>query len=68
MQKYADDELGRAAGRVWALGRANPIDFEVRTPLGTFTTDDRSTCHSQPAAWTCSEGPRLRSRAVLRPR
>ena len=52
MHKYADEELGRAVGRVWALGRANPIDFEVRTPLGTFTTDDRSTWHAQPGAWT----------------
>ena len=24
----ADDELGKAAGRIWTEGRANPIDWE----------------------------------------
>jgi len=43
VQKLADDELGRVAGRVWSEGRANPIDWEIRSPLGVFTTDDRAT-------------------------
>ena len=25
------------------LSRVNPIDWEIRTPLGTFTTGDRAT-------------------------
>jgi hypothetical protein len=28
MHKYADEELGRAAGRIWTEGRANPIGWE----------------------------------------
>jgi hypothetical protein len=36
MRAYADDELAKAAGRIWTEGRANPIDWEIRTPLGTF--------------------------------
>ena len=43
MHKYADEELGRAAGSIWTLGRANPIAFEVRTGLGPFDSDDRMT-------------------------
>jgi hypothetical protein len=28
MRAYAHDELGKAAGRIWTEGRANPIDWE----------------------------------------
>jgi hypothetical protein len=52
MRKYTDQELGRAAGRIFTEGRANPINWHVRTPLGTFGTTDRSTCHTQSGEWT----------------
>ena len=52
MRAYADDELGKAAGRIWTEGRANPIDWEIRTLLGTFTTDDRATWCTEPDGWT----------------
>src|SRR5205814_1297181 len=45
-------ELGRVAGRVWSEGRANPIDWEVRTPLAVFTTEDRASWHTESADWT----------------
>jgi hypothetical protein len=28
MRAYAHEELGKAAGRIWTEGRANPIDWE----------------------------------------
>jgi len=34
------------------LSRANPIDWEIRTPLGTFTTGDRATWCTEPGGWT----------------
>ena len=34
VRAYADEELGKAAGRIWTEGRANPIDWEIRTRLG----------------------------------
>jgi hypothetical protein len=43
MHKFEEEQLGRAAGRIWSEGRANPVDWEIRTALGMFTTDDRST-------------------------
>ena len=52
MRNYADDDPGRAASRVWTEGRANPIDWEVRTTIGTFTTLDRSTWRTQSGAWS----------------
>src|SRR3981081_3052948 len=52
MRAYADDELGKAAGRIWTEGRANPIDWEIRTLLGTFTTDDRAIWCTEPDGWT----------------
>ena len=52
MQAYDDGELGRAAGRIYAEGRANPIDWEVRTALGTFATDDRATWRTPSGSWT----------------
>jgi hypothetical protein len=36
MRACADDELGKAAGGIWTEGRANPIDWAIRTLLGTF--------------------------------
>jgi len=38
--------LGRVADRIWSEGRANPIDWIIRTQLGTFTTSDRATWRS----------------------
>jgi hypothetical protein len=52
MHNYRDDELGRAVGRVWAEGRANPIDWEVRTALGTFVTEDRITWRTASDGWS----------------
>ena len=52
MRAYSDDEFGKAAGRIWTEGRANPIDWEIRTPLGTFRTDDRATWCTEPDGWT----------------
>jgi hypothetical protein len=52
MQAHADSDLGRAAGRIWSLGRANPIDWEVPTALGTFTTRDRATWQTPARNWT----------------
>ena len=52
MRAYADDELGKAAGRIWTEGRANPIDWEIRTLLGTFTTDDRATWCANSDGWS----------------
>ncbi len=43
--------LGRAAGRIWAEGRANPIEWQVRTSLGTFTTEDRAAWRADSGAW-----------------
>ena len=44
--------MGRAAQRVWAEGRNNPLDWAVRTPLGSFDTCDRSTWRTADDAWT----------------
>jgi len=44
--------LGRAAGRIWVEGRANPVEWEVRTMLGTFVTHDRATWRSDAGDWT----------------
>jgi hypothetical protein len=52
MHKYGEQDIGRAAGRVWTEGRANPIDWQIRTPLGTFTTKDRSTWRTEEAGWS----------------
>ncbi len=52
MHPYADGELGRAAGRVWAEGRANPVDWSIATQLGVFTTDDKLTWRTPAAEWT----------------
>ena len=52
MHKFGDEQLGRAAGRIWSEGRANPVDWEIRTALGMFTTDDRSTWRTNAGEWT----------------
>ena len=52
MHNYRDEELGRAVGRVWAEGRANLIDWEVRTALGTFVTEDRMTWRTPSDGWS----------------
>jgi hypothetical protein len=52
MQAHGDSDLGGAAGRIWSLGRANPIDWEIPTPLGTFTTRDRATWQTPTGGWT----------------
>ncbi len=52
MQKHGDEHLGRAAGRIWTEGRANPIHWHIRTLLGTFVTDDRTTWRTQSGDWT----------------
>jgi len=36
MRELGDDQFTRAAGRMWSAGRANPIDWQIRTSLGTF--------------------------------
>jgi hypothetical protein len=52
MAAPADATLARAVGRIWAEGRHNPIYWEVRTPLGSFTTDDRITWRTATGDWT----------------
>ena len=52
MHAFGNADLGRAAGRIWSLGRANPIDFDIPTTLGTFSTDDRATWQSESGVWT----------------
>ena len=52
MHKFGDQELSRAAGRIWSEGRANPIDWEIRTVLGAFVTDDRATWRTGAGDWT----------------
>jgi hypothetical protein len=42
----------RAAGRLWSEGRSNPVSWQIRTALGTFSTDDRSTWHTDGGQWT----------------
>jgi hypothetical protein len=44
--------LGRVAQRIWAEGLSNPLDWGVRTTVGTFTTTDRCTWRSADGAWT----------------
>jgi hypothetical protein len=43
--------LGRAAERIWSEGRVNPIDWEIGTTLGRFTTMDRATWYTESAEW-----------------
>lgn len=43
--------LGRAAQRIWSE-RSNPLDWSVRTPLGSFDTRDRTTWRTADGAWT----------------
>ena len=52
MHNFEDEELSRAAGRIWSEGRANPIDWQVRTALGVFTTEDRATWRTGAGDWT----------------
>jgi hypothetical protein len=52
MREFADEELSRAAGRIWSEGRANPIDWQIRTPLGVFSTNDRATWRTDGGTWT----------------
>src|SRR5438128_728240 len=52
MHRFADEELSRAASRVWSEGRANPIDWEIRTSLGVFTSEDRATWQTPSGGWT----------------
>jgi hypothetical protein len=52
MHNYVDEELGRAAGRVWTEGRANPVFWQVRTRLGTFVTEDRLTWRTPSDGWS----------------
>ena len=52
MQKFGDAELSRVAGRLWSEGRANPIDWEIRSPVGVFTTRDRATWTTESGNWT----------------
>jgi hypothetical protein len=42
----------RAAQRIWAEGRVNPIDLAVQTRLGPFITTDRCTWRTPDLAWT----------------
>src|SRR5579859_940264 len=44
--------LGHAAMRIWSEGRSNPVDWSVRTPLGSFDTRDRNTWCTTDGAWT----------------
>jgi hypothetical protein len=52
MHKFGDEELRRAAARVWSEGRVNPIDWEIRIAVGVFATDDRSTWRTGTVEWT----------------
>ena len=52
MHKFGDEELGRAASRIWWEGRANPMGWEVPTALGVFTTEDRATSRTGARNWT----------------
>jgi hypothetical protein len=53
MEARSDAELmGRIAEWIWSLGRVNPIDWEIRTPVGTFSTDDRATWRTESGEWT----------------
>jgi hypothetical protein len=52
MHNYGDEELGRAAGRVWFEGRANPLFWQVRTTLGTSVTEDGM---DATGSWRCSK-------------
>jgi hypothetical protein len=56
MHTHAADELGRAAGRIWTEGRANPLDWEIRTKLGIFSTLDRATWSTESGEWTAELG------------
>ena len=52
--------LGRAAQRIWAE-RANPIGWTVRTPVGQFESDDRTTWRTADGIWV-AEVRRSRNR------
>ena len=52
MHKFGDEELSRVASRVWSEGRVNPIDWEIRTALGIFSTHDRTTWRTGGGDWT----------------
>jgi hypothetical protein len=52
MHKFEDGDVGRSAARVWTEGRANPVEWQVRTALGVFTTADRATWHTGSGEWT----------------
>ena len=45
-------QLARAAERIWTEGRANPVYWAVRSSLGSFTTENRSTWRTDDGAWT----------------
>ena len=38
--------LSQAAGRIWDEGRGNPVGWTVRTGLGPFDSEDRTTWHT----------------------
>jgi len=44
--------LGRVAQRIWAEGLSNPLDWSIRTTVGSFTSTDRCTWRSADGAWT----------------
>ena len=52
MHRFADEEIARSIARVFAEGRAHPIDWEIRTTLGVFSTDDRATWRTASGDWT----------------
>lgn len=52
MHNFGEEELSRAGGRIWSEGRANPIDWEIRTALGVFSTEDRATWRTASGGWT----------------
>jgi hypothetical protein len=56
--------LSRVAQRIWAEGISNPLDWTVRTPVGSFATSDRCTWQTADAAWT-AELRRSRNRRHL---
>jgi hypothetical protein len=50
--KIDDGDVSRTAGRVWSKAAPNPIDWEVRTARGVFTTQDRTTLRT--ASGSCT--------------
>jgi hypothetical protein len=49
--RIEDAALGRAAERIWSEGRVNPLDWEISTTLGRFTTRDRATWYTDSGDW-----------------